>query len=273
MRSDYLALGGARVREAIDTTATLDFLRNSGYGGGALQQARAGITAHEREPFKFEAIGVNYCDFCFTQLMGAEFDRLDDGRERCVRCSRSVVRSREEFVELFTTTRRMFELAFEITIAVPMQIHMVNAREIARRSGEVFHPTPGVDARVLGFASRSQAGYEINIENGTPALAAITTIAHELTHIWQFSHWPAGMVATRYGAERQLLIGEGMASWAQIQYLLSIKEFEYAERQEAYTEQRTDEYGQGFRLFRDRYPLDRSGEADRKTPFSAEFPI
>ncbi|NLA65093.1 MAG: hypothetical protein GX862_04040 [Leucobacter sp.] len=273
MRSDYLALGGARVREAIDTTATLDFLRNSGYGGGALQQARAGITAHEREPFKFEAIGVNYCDFCFTQLMGAEFDRLDDGRERCVRCSRSVVRSREEFVELFTTTRRMFELAFEITIAVPMQIHMVNAREIARRSGEVFHPTPGVDARVLGFASRSQAGYEINIENGTPALAAITTIAHELTHIWQFSTWPQGMIETRYGAERQLLVTEGMATWAQIQYLLAIKEFEQAERQLAYARQRTDEYGEGFRVFAERYTLQYAAAVGAATPFQSEFPL
>ena len=273
IRSDYLKFGDYSGAAGLNTIGALDFLRKSGFGGGTLQQARDGLDQAARQPFKFEAIGANYCDFCFARLMGGEYDRLDDGRERCVRCTRTVVRTKEDFVELFVRTRRTLEIAFDINIDVAMQINMVNAREIARRTGESFEPTPGVDARVLGFASFSDEGYSLNIENGAPALAAITTIAHELTHIWQFSHWPAGMVATRYGAERQLLIGEGMASWAQIQYLLSIKEFEYAERQEAYTEQRTDEYGQGFRLFRDRYPLDRSGEADRKTPFSAEFPI
>ncbi|WP_157487066.1 hypothetical protein [Leucobacter salsicius] len=273
MRSSYTNYGGAPEGQALSLIATRDFLSRSGFGDGPLRQARKGLASAHRKPFAFEAIGANYCDFCFSKLMGGEFDRLEDGRERCVRCSRSVVRTKEEFVELFTTTRRLLELAFDINIEVSMNVHMVNAREIARRTGESFEPTPGVDARVLGFAERSDAGYSLHIENGAPALAAVSTIAHELTHIWQFSQWHPEMIKTRYGADKRLLIFEGMASWAQIQYLLCIKEFEFADRQEAYVEQRTDEYGVGFRLFREHYPLNRNGLAGRRTPFQREHPL
>ncbi len=272
-RSDFLEFGGLSTAEAVDAAGTLEFLRDAGFAGGPLEQAREGITDAERTPFSFEPVGVNYCDFCFSPLMGGEYDRLEDGRERCVRCSRTVVRTRDEFIELFLTTRRLLELAFEMTIDVAMQVHMVNAREIAKRSGETFEPTPGVDARVLGFATKSDEGYTLHIENGSPALAAVTTIAHELTHIWQFSTWKPGMVETRYGEKHRLIVQEGMATWAQVQYLLCIKEFEYAERQEAYARERSDEYGVGFQLFADRYPLSRAGVAGKATPFRSEHPL
>lgn len=273
MRSDYLKFGGAPQAAALDLDGALELLRGSGFGGGPLEQARRGITDSDRTPFVFEAIGANYCDFCYARLMGGEYDRLEDGRERCLRCSRTVVRSRDAFAELFTKTQHSLELAFEVSIDVSMQVHMVNAREIARRTGEKFEATPGVDARILGFATASDSGYSLHIENGSPALAAIATIAHELTHIWQFSHWPEGMVETRYGAANRLIVMEGMASWAQVQYLLSIKEFEFAERQEAHFDQRTDEYGAGFRLYREHYPLGRAGIVGGHTPFQRDYPL
>lgn len=273
MKSDFLRFGGAAEAAALDTVGALELLRSAGFGGGPLEQARRGITDAERTPFVFEAVGANYCDFCFARLMGGEYDRLEDGRERCLRCSNTVVRSREAFAEIFTKTQHTLELAFEVSIDVSMQVHMVNAREIARRSGESFQPTPGVDARAVGFASSSDSGYSLHIENGSPALAAITTIAHELTHIWQFSHWPEGMVETRYGEKNRLLVAEGMASWVQVQYLFSIREFEFAERQEAYLDMRSDEYGVGFRLFRERYPLGRSGVVGNQTPFARDYPL
>lgn len=272
-RSDYLNFGGAVQAQALNVDDTLAFLQTHGFGGGALEQARASAADDSRGRFEFEPIGVNYCDFCFAVLMGGEFDRLADGRERCIRCSKSVIRTRDDFASLFESTKQSLELAFEATIGVAMQIHMVNAQEIARRTGETFLPTPGVDARVLGFATSSADGYSLHIENGSPALAAISTIAHELTHIWQFSNWESGMIETRYGADRHLIIGEGMATWTQIQYLLCIKEFEYAERQEAYAAGRDDEYGVGFRLFREKYPLQRSGEVGKRSPFHGAYPL
>lgn len=272
-RNEYLKFGIKNLGATVDTQGALSFLRNAGFGGGQLEQARLGLEESQRQPISFREVGANFCDFCFARIMGGEFDRLEDGRERCIRCSSSVVRNRTEFAELFVSTRRQLELVFETTIDVAMQVNMVNAKEIARRTGESFEATPGVDARVLGFASVSDEGYTLNIENGSPALAAISTIAHELTHIWQFSTWQPGMVETRYGEQNRLIVAEGMATWAQIQYLYCIREFEFADRQEAYAAQRTDEYGVGFRLFRDRYQLGRNGVIGQTTPFQMNHPL
>lgn len=269
----YLAFGGSPTGQRVQAAETLAYLRSLGFGGGYLEQARAAVDAAHERRFQFEPLNANYCDFCFAKLMGGEYDRLRDGRERCIRCSRTVVSSSERFVEVFLETRRNLETAFAITISAAMTVRMVNAREIARRTGETFQPTPGVDARVLGFATASRAGYSLYIENGSPKLAAITTIAHELTHIWQYRNWDDKEIGARYGAAHRLAVSEGMATWAQIQYLLDIREYEYADRQEAYAEQRTDEYGVGFRVFRDRYPLDRTGSVDRDSPFRGAIPL
>lgn len=272
-RSGFLEFGGVPEARVLDSAGTLSFLKGAGFVRGPLARARESIERDRQAPFEFDPIGANYCDFCFARLMGGEYDRLEDGRERCVRCSRTVVRTREEFVELFTTTRRLLELAFEMTIDVAMHVNMVNAREISRGTGESTAPTPGVDARVLGFATRSDEGYTLHIENGAPALAAMTTIAHELTHIWQFANWDQAMIDRLYGVERRLIVTEGMATWAQVQFLLCIKEFEYAQRQQAYAQQRDDEYGAGFRMFCERYGLSDAGVVGRSTPFRSVQPL
>jgi hypothetical protein len=64
-----------------------------------------------------------------------------------------------------------------------------------------------------------------------------------------------------------------MATWAQIQYLFFIKEFEFAKRHEAYALQRTDEYGVGLGLYLERYPLNRDGGVDQDTPFNNPLPL
>lgn len=184
-----------------------------------------------------------------------------------------MLRTSEDFQELFQSVKRNLETAFDITLNVPMIVRMVNAKEIARRTGETFEATPGVDARVLGFASQSREGYSLCVENGAPKLAAIATMAHELTHIWQYLNWDAGAIEHRYGARHRLAIYEGMSTWAQVQYLLFMREFDDAERHEAYALQRSDEYGVGFRLFIERYPLSRSGDVDEDSPFRHPLPL
>lgn len=271
--SDYLRFGGDRGASGLRPEETLRYLQGLGFDEGYLQQARAAVAARTRETFTFEALNANYCDFCFTKLMGGEFDRLKDGRERCVRCSRTVVRTPDEFGELFYSVRRNMETAFGINLTTAMVVRMANAKEVARRTGEVFQPTSGVDPRTLGFASRSREGYTLVIENGAPRLASIATMAHELTHIWQYLNWNEREIVARYGAKHRLQVYEGMATWAQIQYLLYIREFAYAERQEAYARQRTDEYGIGFRMFSERYPLDRTGLIDQASPFLGAVPF
>lgn len=273
MRSDYLRFGGVPSADAVRTSETLGFLRSAGFGDGSLTQARRALQEPHHLVDEAEAPGGRYCDFCLSKLMGGEYDALGDGRERCVNCSRTAVRTQAEFVELFKKTRRTMEVVFEISIRAPMEVQMVDAKEMASRAGVTFEAAPGVAARVLGFASSGNGGYKVFVENGAPAMAAVVTIVHELTHVWQFANWEAGMVATRYGADHQLIVTEGMATWAQIQYLLSTKELEHAERHERVANSREDEYGVGFRLFCEHFPLRKAGVIGRQTPFSRGFPL
>jgi hypothetical protein len=273
VKSEYLDFGGADAARAVDAAGTLSYLKTIGLDGGALQRARRAIREQRASRFEFEGGDVRYCDFCFVRLTGGEYDRLADGRERCVRCSRTVMSGGAEFKELFHRLRMNMELAFDITLRAPAVIRMVNAKEIARRSGERFQPTPGVDARVLGFADRSHSGFRLYIENGAPSLAAISTLAHELTHVWQYSHWADKAIIARYGKRNRLAVYEGMATWVQIQYLFCIRESAFAERQEAYALQRTDEYGVGYRWFLERYPIKRDGDVRHGAPFHQQFPL
>lgn len=111
------------------------------------------------------------------------------------------------------------------------------------------------------------------IENGAPRMAAVTTIAHELTHVWQDMNWKHNDIETRYGTQNVLPVSEGMAVWAQIQYLLYVREFSYAQRQLAYALIRDDEYGLGFRIFLQRYPLSDDGQPGRDSPFLKPLPL
>lgn len=273
MTRDYLNFGNAEDAAGLDLPGTLDYLQQLGLGDGYLRRARVALKEYEKRTFEFEALNANYCDFCFTRLMGGEFDRLQDGRERCISCTRTVIKTGEQFKELYLETKRNVEAVYGITLTVAIAVRMVNAKEIARKTGETFVATPGVDPRTLGFAQKTRDGYRLYIENGSPRLAAIGTMAHELTHIWQYLNWDEDKIEKRYGKENRLPIYEGMASWSQIQYLLHLREFDSADRMEAYTEQREDEYGVGFRMYRERYPLQRDGDTDGDTPFRHPHPL
>jgi len=276
MRSDYLNFGGVPQADAIDIEGTRDFLEGLGYGRGDLRQARDAISQPRPRDFLLEGregIEGRLCDFCFGPIWGGDFEHLKDGRDRCSRCSRTVVGSLEQFVDEYQQVRRNMELGFEIQLDVPMRVRMTNAKEIQARTNEVFTPSAGVDPRVLGFVEKSSSGQELWIENGAPRMAAICVMAHELTHIWQNSVWDQRAIRKQYGKKHELVIHEGMATWAQIQYLLLTREIDYAKSQHDYAWDRQDEYGVGYRLFLARYPFSFDGEMDRDSPFHNPMPL
>lgn len=273
MRSAFLDFGGDPGSEGLSLQASLDFLVDQGFGDGALAQSRQALAEERHKKFEFGSFGVGHCDFCFVELMGGAFDSLQDGRLRCTRCSRSVLATEDAFRDEFELVRRNMEMAFGISITTPLIVKMVNAREIARRSGESFTPTPDVNPRVLGFVEVKDGAQALYIENGAPRIAAVTTMAHELTHVWQIANWDMGDIERRYGAQNVSAVVEGMAVWAQIQYLLMTRELSYAERQFVYSLAREDEYGIGFRIFATRYRLSEGGQPDADSPFRHQWPL
>lgn len=217
-----------------------------------------------------DKLGAHFCDFCGVEIAGGEYDVLKDGRERCSHCSSTALRTGEEFKDVYKMVLRNMEIFYGIKINAAIKVRMTDARTIAKHFGEDFVPTPGVDGRVLGFAQKDASGYSLYIENGSPRLAAMATIAHELTHIWQYQNWDDKKIIEAYGAQNRLEVYEGMAKWAEIQYLLYLNETAYGKREQVRTMMRKDEYGRGFIQYMKKYSLSYQQEKKR-TPFQ-EFP-
>lgn len=272
-RSNFLDFEGHGASKVINQDAALTYLTTQGFGDGEIAQTRRALADRAHEAVMFDSFGTGYCDFCFTELMGGEYEQLGDGRERCTRCSRSVIADEAAFRDEFEGVRRNMEIAFGISLSTPIVVKMVNAKEIARHTGESFFPTSNVDPRVLGFVDTSSKVPILCIENGSPRMAAITTMAHELTHVWQLANWNLEEITARVGPQNLIATREGMAVWAQIQYLLHVREFSYARRQHAYALMRDDEYGIGFRVFAEVYPLDEDHSLASDSPFKKAVPL
>ncbi|MCD8364650.1 MAG: hypothetical protein LUC83_02325, partial [Clostridiales bacterium] len=271
----YLLYGGTQMPEGIRPTETLDFLRDRGYGNSELKQAREGkiLSKLMEEGFEPNLKGQHYCDFCGAALTGTEYEVLKDGRERCMACGRTAIKTEEEFVELYKTVLNSMQSYYGIKLNVPVKVRMVNAKKLHRALGKSFVPTGNADGRVLGVAISSRDGYSLLLENGSPRISSAMTMAHELTHIWQYLNWDKKEIVSKYGRNNELLIYEGMAKWAEIQYAYLIGEMASAKREEIITRHREDEYGQGFLVYESRYPLSEGTSLEGETPFMNNPPL
>ena len=160
---------------------------------------------------------------------------------------------------------RNLHLFYGITIDTPMSVEMVSDRKIRRLREK---KSIGV-GQLLGFARKHGKEYRVYLVHGTPRLMAAMTLAHELTHIWQFLHWDYTQLEEKYGKKNMPEITEGLAMWSEIQYAYLIGETETAKREEMNTLKREDEYGRGFTKYLEVYGLSRNGSIyGKKTPFS-----
>lgn len=266
----YLLFGGKQSPECMALKETMDFLKAYGCDNGTLKQARKGRNMAEliEQTYHPGKAGAHYCDFCGVELLGTEYDVLIDGRERCSNCSRTAVKTIEEFKRIYSNVVRNLDAFYGVRQDVPIRIEMVNAKKLHRRLGRAFTPTGNSDGRILGVAIRDRRGnYSMLIENGAPRMASIMTMVHEMTHIWQYNHWDERNIEAKYGAEHVLEVYEGMAKWSEIQYAYLIGETAMAKREEIITRMRQDEYGIGFQRYVDKYPLSYETQLQGETPF------
>ena len=274
-RECFLKFGFEEIDGRIRIDDVRKYLRVRGWSNNSLTLAR------KRDVFtatQMDLESVNHCDFCGLPLSGVSYERLNDGRTRCNDCSSSAISKPDDFRELFYRTLGMMEDFFEIRYRVPIRVKMSDARVVAKGVGRIFTPSTGVTGRVLGFAQRKNGKYSLLVENGSPRLATIDTMVHEMTHIWQYLNWDDKLVLSVYGmhdpsctAIARDIVYEGMAMWASIQYLYQIGETYYAARQEAVAAARQDVYGIGFRLYQEQYPLLKDSSLLKYSPFST-FP-
>ena len=274
-RECFLKFGFEEIDGRIQVDAVRKYLRVRGWSNNSLTLAR------KREVLartKMDLNAVNHCDFCGLPLSGVSYERLNDGRVRCNDCSSNAIAKSDDFRELFYRTLGMMEDFFEIRYRVPIRVKMADARTVAKGAGMIFKSSTGVAPRALGFAQRKNGKYSLLVENGSPRLATIDTIVHEMTHIWQYLNWDDTQIMSIYGMNDASCSGiardivyEGMAMWASIQYLYQIGETFYAMQQETLAETRQDVYGIGFRLYQEQYPLIKDSSILKYSPFSS-FP-
>ena len=272
----YALYGDVDEPTYFDLVATLKYLSEIGYDNNPLKQAREGknIAEYVEATFNPAKAGARYCDFCGTEIYGVEYETLADGRDRCMICGRTAIKTEEEFRKIFEDVKRNMESFFGIKINVGIRVEMVNAKKLHKRLGHAFIPTPKADGRILGVAISDKNGYTLMVENGSPRMASMLTMAHELTHIWQYINWNDKEIRKKYGKELRLQIYEGMAKWVEIQYAYLINEPARAKREEIITSYRQDEYGFGFLRYLAQYPFSLGTVITKPTPFmNIETPL
>ena len=271
----YLKYRDGKRSTPLDLEGTISFLKEMGFDGGELRQAREGKDCAEG----FRSADKNkgnqmYCSYCGSEIAGVEFYRLPDGRLRCTNCSKTLVTTKAEVEELCQRVGDNLDNFFGATIDAPIKIEMVDERKLKKKIGLAIGGQDEQSMLVLGVAINKNKKYSIILENGAPRISLIATFAHELTHIWQYTHWDANKKMPKCHKSKRGMIYEGMAKWVEIQYLYLIGETAVARREEAITRSRQDEYGVGFCLYEDQYPLSREAMFCENTPFTTDrYPL
>ncbi len=267
----YLKYREGKRNTALDLDGTKSFLQEIGFDGGELRQAREGKNCAEnlRNTDKNKNNQM-FCSYCGAELSGVEFFRLPDGRMRCNTCSNTVVKSKAEVEALCKRVIENMDSFFGARIDVPVSIEVTDERKLKKKLGIPLDTRDSQSMLILGVAVNKKQKYSIILENGAPRISLIATFAHELTHIWQYTHWDNNKNLKKCPKSKRLLIYEGMAKWVEIQYLYLVGETNVARREEYITRNRQDEYGIGFCLYEDRYPLTREAMFCEETPFTPD---
>ncbi len=273
----YLKFGFSSFDDRIRFDDLHKYLRVHGWANNSYTLARTRASSVKSI---IDAEAVNQCDFCGMPLSGVSFDKLNDGRIRCNDCSKSAIVNVDDFRELFYRTLELMQSFYDIEYRVPVSVKTADAKTVNKGVGRLFSPSKEFASRTLGYAQRKGKNFSLIVENGSPRLATIETIVHEMTHIWQYLNWSDAMISANYGmpdkscTERaRLIVYEGMAVWSAIQYLYQIGESYYASLAEEMYSRRKDPYGVGFVLYREHYPLSKDANSLGITPFDNPVPI
>ena len=267
----YLKFGFEEIDSRLELEGVRKYLNTRGFGKGDLTKAR------KREMFANVILDLqseNRCDFCGIPISGVSYERMNDGRIRCNDCSATAINTVEEFRKIFQHILTTMQSFYGIEYKVAIGVKMTDAREIGRGAGMIFKPSREYAARVLGYAQRYRGNYRLLVENGSPRLAMIDTMVHEMTHIWQYINWNDNSIKQIYGeGTNRDIVYEGMAMWAAVQYLYMIGETSYAMKQEFIAERREDVYGIGFRFYKEKYPFVKDSAIINVSPFTVFPPL
>ena len=221
-------------------------------------------------------ITSHYCDFCAVK-MNDNFEILPDGREMCNDCSASKVKTEEDVIKIFeyakTKMEEIYQINFKKTV---LQVCIKNENELKKLQDEFLKPTSGYDPRSVALAVPNEM--KLYIEKSAPKKVMMADIVHELTNIWQYIHWNVSEIASIYEKKNISIIYEGMAVWAEIQFMYLLGEVSYANGREIYYEKCFDggsnnHYVLGYKEYEKQFPFNEESKVTGNTPFFKRPPL
>lgn len=243
-RDRYLRFGGDAPLPGLDLRNAHAVLHSLLQGRNPRRDERRAFFRGERKGADAGAAGARQCDFCGRMMPEAEFERLDDGRERCADCRRTAVDSLDALKRVFKEGRQFLVHHLGEKIRRDVHVEFASAAQVMEAGGKPFMPTKEFDMRSTGIARRDGNDFSILVENGQPYHTTLAVIVHELTHIWQFTY----LDYERMQEEHGLLLTEGHAQWAA---LTCLRRGGLAPEWVDAEERRDDEYGHGYRLIQE----------------------
>ncbi|WP_419887262.1 hypothetical protein ACN6MT_17430 [Neobacillus niacini] len=213
-----------------------------------LREVRTGYLGHMLDG---EIIKINsseaQCVFCGRTVAAAQVIHLNDGRQRCLTCNETAIDHVLLVEPLYREVRQFFKDVYLVNLPEDIALFVLSTDEIHKMSGLPFIPEAG-NPRLTGKASMDDDGnLKVLVENGSPRNHTLSTLAHELTHIWQLENLQVDLL--------QLEELEGFASWVEVHMMTQIGEVPYANMLKEQLEKGQDHYGRGYRLIEEKLSI------------------
>ena len=180
--------------------------------------------------------------------------QLNDGRMRCPECSVGTIDTNEQFLHLCEQVKKAFLTYLNIDFSLfNYNAKLVSAVELHKLGGYKFSITNGYDIReIIGIAFNTNTD-EFYVENGYKSAKTFGIIAHEMTHIWQYSD--EDFIKVRKINEDLV---EGLAVWTDL-FLSEKNGMTGIEESRAAWLARDDKYGRGLKFIMENCPDDPYG--------------
>lgn len=221
----YLRFGYERMPGIFDSVGTIACLKS-------VLPENIAKTDPDKDPNLVVAASCR-CSFCGRPItvVGEE---MEDGRHMCMECFNHRTTSRKEIQELLQKAIDTVEHYYSVTIPTT---------KVAFKSADSIREACGIvgPGRVLGFYNLRRK--IVWIEKGGPEPCVLSTLMHELTHAWQHANIDMSKV--------DLMIIEGHTSYVEVECLRVLKQHVYADYLEQLLMIRDDEYGKGYRFWKD----------------------
>lgn len=150
---------------------------------------------------------VPTCDFCMRFITHDLYDgsvNYSDGRTLCRVCHKSAVKKLDEARRLMREVARHLQ-RFGIDVDIDqVQLHMTGLKKMQLLVHKHSHGLRGFtdyqeEKNIIGMTRRRQV--DVYVLYGSPRVEMMATLAHELTHVWQFFNgWLAADPALAEGS-------------------------------------------------------------------------